>query len=150
MPSKQQTIFLCSSCDAQFPKWQGRCTECGSWGTVEAGLQAKIEKSNSAPPGKTTRISDMAPESVRRITTGIEEFDRVLGGGIVPSSLVLIGGEPGIGKSTLILQVACAIQKNTLYVSGEESGSQIKMRAIRLGLNANALNFFGRFTCQKS
>ena len=143
MSSKQQTIFLCSSCDAQFPKWQGRCTECGSWGTVEAAAHTKIEKSNSAPPGKTARISDMPPDSVRRITTGIEEFDRVLGGGIVPSSLVLIGGEPGIGKSTLILQVACAIKKNTLYVSGEESGSQIKMRAERLNLNAGSLNFFG-------
>ncbi len=139
-----QTIFICSSCDAQFPKWQGRCTECGSWGTIQeiANRKSQIAKSSS-PPAQTLPLNSIAAENVKRIQTGIEEFDRVLGGGIVPSSLVLIGGEPGIGKSTLILQVAGKIPGKVLYISGEESGSQIKMRIDRLGLRDNAIQFLG-------
>lgn len=142
--SKPQTTFVCSNCDAQFPKWQGRCTECGKWGAISeiSNLKSQISKS-AFPPAKTLSLGSIAAENIQRIKTGIEEFDRVLGGGIVPSSLVLIGGEPGIGKSTLILQVAEKINNSVLYVSGEESGSQIKMRLGRLNLSGKNIQFLG-------
>lgn len=141
MPTSPATIFVCSNCEAQFPKWQGRCTECGKWGTIaEHALKKDAKSVNSAPSAKTTPLTQFSVNTVSRIKTGIEEFDRVLGGGIVPSSLVLVGGEPGIGKSTLILQIAAKIGKKVLYVSGEESGSQIKMRFDRLNLNGDNIS----------
>lgn len=145
--SKNQTIFICSACDAQFPKWLGRCAECGGWGTLKETssvfARGGSTSKNSAPSAQTLSLDSITTENVQRMQTGIVEFDRVLGGGIVPSSLILIGGEPGIGKSTLILQVAQKIHAPVLYISGEESGSQIKMRLERLGLSGEKISFLG-------
>jgi len=134
------TTFLCSKCDAQYTKWAGRCLECGKWGTIVEGIKnnTKEKNDNLVPAVKTTILKDIASESVARVKTNINELDRVLGGGLVPGSLVLIGGEPGIGKSTLSLQLAAAIPQ-TIYFSGEESIGQIKLRADRLNVQAPAL-----------
>ncbi len=135
MSSKSNTIFVCSHCGAQYPKWTGRCLECGKWSTIteEQNQKTKTEKKQTAeyPPTKTQKLSDIKASDVSRIKTNISELDRVLGGGIVPGSLILLGGEPGIGKSTLAMQLATALN-NVLYMSGEESVGQIKLRADRL------------------
>jgi DNA repair protein RadA/Sms len=129
-------IFTCSHCDAQYSKWTGRCLTCGQWGTI---AESKVESTKSnqnqttlSAPLEVTALSDIRPGKTMRINTGILELDRVLGGGLVPGSFILIGGEPGIGKSTLAMQLSGAIKK-TLYISGEESIEQIKLRADRLG-----------------
>ncbi|MFA6474327.1 MAG: DNA repair protein RadA [Patescibacteria group bacterium] len=136
-------IFVCTNCDAQYPKWQGRCNECGQWGTItaEANRQSKKKTAIGGKPGKTQAFSDVVGTAVNRLVTGIAEFDRTVGGGIVPGSLILLGGEPGIGKSTLALQITSAIPKPVLYVSGEESASQVKLRYDRLGLKAPHVQF---------
>ncbi len=135
--AKTKTYFFCSECGYQSSTWLGKCPECGKWNTFteevvksESGKR-KVESRQlqSAPK----RIQDISTSETVRIATGCGEFDRVLGGGIVPGSLLLLGGEPGIGKSTLLLQTALSIpSKKILYVSGEESEQQIKMRADRL------------------
>lgn len=135
--AKTKTYFFCSECGYQSSTWLGKCPECGKWNTfteevvkAESGKR-KVESRQlqSAPK----RIQDISTSETVRIATGCGEFDRVLGGGIVPGSLLLLGGEPGIGKSTLLLQTALSIpSKKILYVSGEESEQQIKMRADRL------------------
>lgn len=129
-------IFVCSKCDSQFLKWQGQCSECNNWGTLEEKIAAKKKEeekeiSSSLIPLKLEEISQ---KPFFRIKTEISEFDRVMGNGIVPGSLILIGGDPGIGKSTLVLQIASQIAKtkSVLYISGEESLEQIKLRAERL------------------
>jgi len=135
--AKTKSIFTCQNCGAQSPKWLGRCTSCGEWNTFVEEVVAK-KQSNST---LSTQISGNQPLTLdkievvndSRILVGIEEFDRVLGGGIVPGSLILLGGDPGIGKSTLALQMALRLQgKSVLYISGEESLQQIKLRADRL------------------
>lgn len=138
--AKSKTYFFCSECGYQSSTWLGKCPECGKWNTfteevvkAESGKR-KVESRQlqSAPK----RIQDISTSETVRIATGCGEFDRVLGGGIVPGSLLLLGGEPGIGKSTLLLQTALSIPgKKILYVSGEESEQQIKMRADRLTEN---------------
>ncbi len=138
--AKAKTYYFCQECGYQSSGWLGRCPECGKFGTfAEEVVKAESGKWNkeSAKLGVSTpkRIQEVSYSETRRIATGCGEFDRVLGGGIVPGSLLLLGGEPGIGKSTLLLQTALAIKdKRLLYVSGEESEQQIKMRADRLGL----------------
>ncbi len=167
---KLATIYTCSNCGAQSPKWSGRCLECGAWGTlqkqtIDAQEQKKSEQQTA--PAKITSFSDISAEDQQRIKTNIGEFDRVLGGGIVPGSLVLIGGEPGIGKSTLMLQIAqhldtlkaksgLADSENEaaeplpiLYVSGEESARQIKSRLERLKINASNLRFASETNVEK-
>lgn len=137
MAQQPSTIFTCTNCDAQFQKWNGRCLECGKWGTVEKQItDSRQQKSETASTmvAKTTSLSDIKGKAVVRRKTNISELDRVLGGGIVPGSLTLLGGEPGIGKSTLSLQLAASVE-NTLYFSGEESVEQIKLRADRLFSN---------------
>ncbi|HCM54260.1 MAG TPA: DNA repair protein RadA [Candidatus Magasanikbacteria bacterium] len=137
MAEKNTTIFSCTNCDAQFTKWNGRCLECGKWGTLEKAITQENNKSKNLqdlPVAKTTSLKDIAGKNIVRAQTHISELDRVLGGGIVPGSLTLLGGEPGIGKSTLSLQLAASIP-NTLYFSGEESVEQIKLRADRLNMN---------------
>ncbi len=139
--AKFQTIYTCSNCDAQTLKWQGKCTECGKWGTLEQTTNTtEAKKEINANPGKIISFDKIKSEDVKRIKTKIKEFDMVLGGGIVPGSLTLIGGEPGVGKSTLVMQISGSIN-NSLYVSGEESAGQVKMRLNRLGIMGNKIKF---------
>lgn len=135
--AKIKSVFVCQNCGAESAKWIGRCNACGEWNTyVEQKIHKESVRSgisvrrNQAVPQK---LDEVASAPLSRIDLKNGEFNRVLGGGIVPGSVVLIGGEPGIGKSTLVLQVALQIDKQTLYVSGEESPQQIKLRADRLG-----------------
>ncbi|MEK7631472.1 MAG: DNA repair protein RadA [Patescibacteria group bacterium] len=136
-------IFTCTNCDSQFPKWQGRCSTCGQWGTIEAGAPTikSARPTIQGKPGKTVGFTDISGNPVTRVATTSAEFDRTVGGGIVPGSLILLGGEPGIGKSTLALQITAGLKASVLYVSGEESGSQVKLRYDRLGLKAPHVRF---------
>ncbi|KKR48434.1 MAG: repair protein radA protein [Candidatus Magasanikbacteria bacterium GW2011_GWC2_40_17] len=144
---KPQTIYSCSKCDAQYTKWTGRCLECGGWGTIKENSEAAVKISrvkNKKPPvpaGKTLNLNTVIGKETTRLKTEVEEFDRVLGGGFAPGSLTLLGGEPGIGKSTLVLQIASQIKNKSLYVSGEESAEQIKLRFDRLELKPKNLEF---------
>lgn len=137
--AKTKTTFFCQNCGAQFAKWQGQCTSCKEWNTIaeeiiqkEEKTSWKISKTGSKRVAKPQLISEISGENHARINTKNEEFNRVLGGGLVAGSLTLLGGEPGIGKSTLMLQIALNLPYKTLYVSGEESAQQIKMRAERI------------------
>ena len=143
-------VFVCQECGSQSPKWQGRCTDCGAWNSyveerpvdaLPGGAGPGMTGHRYALPGEAIqgarKYADIETENTARLTTGIGEFDRVLGGGIVPGSLVLLGGEPGIGKSTLLLQAAANFANThgpVLYASGEESAHQIKSRGDRLGV----------------
>ncbi|MDT0553665.1 DNA repair protein RadA [Urechidicola vernalis] len=139
--AKTKTTFFCQNCGSQYAKWLGQCSSCNEWNTIVEEVIQKEEKrswkQNNAPKkaAKALKIDNIVLNEEDRIHTQNNELNRVLGGGIVRGSLILLGGEPGIGKSTLSLQVALAIEKNVLYVSGEESQSQIKMRAERLKNN---------------
>ena len=142
--AKVKTTFFCQNCGTQFSKWQGQCSACKEWNTIAEEVLQKAEKvswkpteatSNRAP--KSQRISDISSASEARLNTKNTELNRVLGGGIVPGSLILLGGEPGIGKSTLMLQIALQLPYKTLYVSGEESAQQIKLRADRIHPNSD-------------
>ncbi|MFA5104247.1 MAG: DNA repair protein RadA [Candidatus Margulisiibacteriota bacterium] len=142
--------FTCQNCGAKFPSWVGRCSECGSWNSViEEITNAKLQISNKSKRANqkaqtAISINDINIDKEDRILTGIEEFDRVLGGGIVKGSAILVAGEPGIGKSTLLLQLAgiLSASKKVLYISGEESAAQIKLRSKRLGINSKDLFIF--------
>ncbi|MEK6625013.1 MAG: ATPase domain-containing protein, partial [Bdellovibrionota bacterium] len=141
--SKKNINFVCTSCTYQTPKWMGRCPECGQWNSfseeIESSGKIAARKLNLEDQRNETRELSTFAEDISeslKIKTGISEFDRVLGGGITKSSFVLIGGEPGIGKSTLLLmaagKVASVVNDKLLYVSGEESGHQVNQRAQRL------------------
>jgi len=136
--TKTKTTFFCQNCGTQYAKWIGKCTACNEWNTIAEEIIQKEEKrtwKQSSTPKKITKalkIVDIELNDEDRIPTRNNELDRVLGGGLVRGSVLLLGGEPGIGKSTLLLQVALSIAKKVLYVSGEESQNQIKMRAERL------------------
>ncbi|MEE4311431.1 MAG: DNA repair protein RadA [candidate division KSB1 bacterium] len=142
---KEKTRFICQSCGFNSPRWIGRCTECGEWNSMieekvvpEKRSRSMIPKTSNAP----VALSEVRAEKNERIVTRSDEFNRVLGGGIVPGSVVLVGGDPGIGKSTLMLQEGARIaslKMSVLYISGEELTSQIKMRADRLGINSENL-----------
>ncbi len=144
--AKPEAIYECSHCGAQYHKWAGRCLECGQWGTIpqepissaptKAGIPSATEIKKQA--GKTTPLSSVKPSDTPRRATGLGELDRVLGGGIVPGSLILLGGEPGIGKSTLALQLTSLLSP-ALYISGEESAEQIKLRAERITPNSGQI-----------
>lgn len=140
---KNNIIFSCSNCGAQLQKWTGRCLECGKWGTIEKSSTAIVENKKQTDakdyaPTKTFALNEITAEKIARLKTNIGELDNVLGGGIVPGCLLLLGGDPGIGKSTLALQLASLVP-NTIYFSGEESEQQIKLRADRLEIKSNSL-----------
>ena len=135
--AKSRTVFVCQNCGAKETKWTGRCNVCGEWNSfveeVEVAPQSKRATLTGSPPSKALRLSEIKVNADARIDTGDGELNRVLGGGLVPGSMILLGGEPGIGKSTLVLQFALHNRcGKVLYVSGEESIAQIKMRAQRL------------------
>lgn len=145
--AKLKTTFFCQNCGSQYAKWQGQCTACREWNTIVEEVVQKEEKSiwktsssNSKRVSKPLRINEIDVSHEARMNTEDAEFNRVLGGGIVPGSLILLGGEPGIGKSTLLLQISLKLPYKTLYVSGEESQQQIKMRAERI--NPNSANCY--------
>jgi DNA repair protein RadA/Sms len=140
--AQTKTVYICQNCGAQSPKWMGKCPSCGGWNTF---VEEIVEKKKHGPAvaanlasNQPLTLENITTEKMERIEVGIAEFDRVLGGGIVPGSIVLLGGEPGIGKSTLVLQMALGLKnRKTLYVSGEESLQQIKLRAGRLGMTGS-------------
>ena len=135
--------FVCQSCGALFPRWEGRCSHCGAWHSiVEEAQPNPLHRIRRKPP-PVAKLSEVSPSEEGRLNTGIKEFDRVLGGGIVRDSVVLIAGEPGVGKSTLLLQVAGNVARQgyrVLYVSGEESLGQLKERADRLSLRCEPIH----------
>ncbi|SHK01768.1 DNA replication and repair protein RadA [Tangfeifania diversioriginum] len=140
--AQTKSIYTCQNCGAQSPKWLGRCTSCGGWNTyVEEVVEKKKSTSKISVQlsgNQPLTLENIKAEKNQRFPAGINEFDRVLGGGIVPGSIVLLGGEPGIGKSTLVLQMALGLpNKKILYISGEESLQQIKLRATRLEMKQN-------------
>ena len=150
--AKAKTAFVCNDCGADFPKWQGQCGECHAWNTLsEIRLSAPAGKSSGMRAAGRTgfagsvatvkRLEEVAVVDLPRLSSGFEEFDRVLGGGLIPGSSILIGGHPGAGKSTLLLQTLCylASEHSALYVTGEESPEQIAMRANRLSLPTDQL-----------
>jgi DNA repair protein RadA/Sms len=144
--AKAKAIYVCQNCGANSSKWIGRCPSCNEWNTyteevILVSAKSPALTSSSATGNKPVLLNDIKSEGNIRISTSSKEFDRVLGGGLVPGAVVLIGGEPGIGKSTLLLQIAQQFQGKTLYVSGEESAEQIKMRADRLGKTKSNLYF---------
>ncbi|MFW5892271.1 MAG: ATPase domain-containing protein, partial [Bacteroidota bacterium] len=139
--AKVKTSFFCQNCGAQSAKWIGKCPSCQQWNTyseeiIETTSVKSSNRQTSKPQTSKPRlIAEIQYKEEKRFDSGSIELNRVLGGGIVPGALILVGGEPGIGKSTLMLQIALSIKsKRTLYISGEESEIQIKMRAERLGL----------------
>jgi len=135
-----RTVFVCQECGYETPKWLGRCPDCSSWNTLVERVAAQAPRA-AGPSPPPLELSSLPHEDEPRLAFGLPEFDRVLGGGVVPGSLALIGGDPGIGKSTLLLQVAslAADSRPVLYLSGEESARQIKLRASRLGLAGDGL-----------
>lgn len=155
---KTKTVYTCQQCDAQFNKWQGQCAECGKWNTIVEEVSLSAPK-NAVPrnAGFSGALSEITPmsevklESQPRISTGLVEFDHVLGGGLVSDSAVLIGGDPGVGKSTIILQILShmATTHKPLYVTGEESLQQLAMRAKRLGLPQENLALLAETSVEK-
>ena len=146
--AKVKNIYVCSACGFESAKWLGKCPACSEWNTLEETvvkeevktLQKGVDKSTSK--AFTQRLCDVTTLEQERFLSGSKEFDRVLGGGIVPASIVLCGGDPGIGKSTLILQICDNVKigdSKILYVSGEESKRQLKLRSTRLNINSNNL-----------
>lgn len=143
--AKTKTFFFCTNCGNETPKWQGRCPSCGAWNTIEEHIEKPAPgRAKAAPVGmskKPQKLSEVDSDNEIRFTTGMGELDRVFGGGAVLGSLVLVGGAPGIGKSTLLLQICKSLCEDhcVLYVSGEESERQLKLRADRLGVTSESL-----------
>lgn len=151
---KIKTFYTCQNCGSQSPKWLGKCPDCNSWNTMveEVALKSGQADVMSFPATAPQPISEVSGEAEKRLSCGISEFDRVLGGGLVAGSLVLIGGDPGIGKSTLLLQATNHLAKSVgsiLYVSGEESAQQIRMRGSRMGVDAAALYILTETSLEK-
>ncbi len=136
---KTKTVYACTECGGTSPKWQGQCPQCGAWNTLVESLATPAATRFQSIPGARSAVTPLASvdaQEAARIATGLEELDRVLGGGLVAGGVVLLGGDPGIGKSTLLLQACAALgaARRTLYVTGEESVEQVALRAQRLGL----------------
>jgi DNA repair protein RadA/Sms len=154
--AKAKSIYSCTECGGQAVKWQGQCPHCSAWNTLvetiaETASAATSRFSAVAGSGRLQRLNEVEAREQSRLPTGIAEFDRVLGGGLIHGSVVLIGGDPGIGKSTLLLQALCAMGggHKMLYVSGEESAQQIALRARRLALDASALHLLAEINLEK-
>ncbi|MBS4098181.1 MAG: DNA repair protein RadA [Sulfuricella sp.] len=155
--AKAKSLYSCTECGGQTSKWQGQCPHCTAWNTLvetvaEAVPSTSTNRYNAlAANGKLQRLSEVEAAEVPRQSTGIAEFDRVLGGGMVEGAVTLIGGDPGIGKSTLLLQALChlSVSKNVIYVSGEESAQQIALRAKRLALDASAVQLFAEIQLER-
>ena len=141
MATKSKIIYACTECGAESTKWYGRCPSCGAWNSMEEQIQTQGSSAGTHRAAKVQSIAHIQPNNRQRYLTGLKELDRVLGGGIVRGGLMLIGGDPGIGKSTLLLQICQHLGENhtILYVSGEESEGQIKLRADRLGVTGDSL-----------
>lgn len=145
---KQKTQFQCRSCGGQSPKWQGRCPHCGEWNTLEETIVLPAANGNSrfqswaSGQSAVQLLAEVSAVKVRRTPTGMNELDRVLGGGLVDGAVILLGGDPGIGKSTLLLQTIALLaeEESVLYVSGEESAQQVALRAQRLGIQADRVH----------
>ena len=154
--AREKTIYTCRDCGGTSPKWLGKCPHCNAWNTLEegvaetaAGRNHRFQSLNRSLP--VTTLAEIEASEVERTPTGLEELDRVLGGGIVEGGVVLIGGDPGIGKSTLLLQALDALSRSmpTLYVSGEESGAQVALRARRLGLDGSRVRVLAEINLEK-
>ena len=155
MPKQQKTIYECSKCGAQSSKWIGRCLECGSWGALSEQLvgESQEKKKSIFASAKIVNLEEIKSQNLTRMATGINELDRVVGGGVVPGSLLLLAGEPGIGKSTLLAQMTDAINKkkygNIIYISGEESSVQVKDRLERLRCDIKGVQFISETDVEK-
>lgn len=157
--AKAKTIYSCTECGASEPKWQGQCPACLAWNSLVESIEESGTSTNRyankfeglAASSQLQKLSSIKAADIERTPTGISEFDRVLGGGLVEGGVVLIGGDPGIGKSTLLLQVLCHLGKSSqaIYVSGEESPQQIAMRAKRLGLDASQVELLAEINLEK-
>lgn len=156
--AKAKSIYICTECGTTEPKWQGQCPACMAWNTLVEGVQEAASTNrfstqfdSLAATGELQKLHAVEAADVDRQTTGVAEFDRVLGGGLVAGAVILIGGDPGIGKSTLLLQVLCHLGKSrpTIYVSGEESPQQIALRAKRLGLNTSEVDLLAEINLEK-
>ena len=159
--AKDKTIFTCTDCGGTTPRWLGKCPACGAWNTL---IESTVDSSGSsknrytsqfqalAKTSELTKLGDIEATDIDRTATGLEELDRALGGGVVEGGVVLIGGDPGIGKSTLLLQALDALQRkgmNTLYVTGEESGAQVALRSRRLGLDKSQVQVLAEIQLEK-
>ena len=161
MAKAPKRAFVCNECGADYPRWQGQCSACHAWNTItEMRIAASPQVARNerlsgyagnAGVSKVQKLSDISLEALPRFSTGFKEFDRVLGGGVVPGSAILIGGNPGAGKSTLLLQTLCKLSEGmkTLYVTGEESLQQVAMRAHRLGLPTANLNMLSETSIEQ-
>ena len=156
--AKDKSIYTCTECGGVEPKWQGKCPSCGAWNTLVESVDEGAPKNRFGGSARAlvasqpvTTLAEIEASEVERQPTGIEELDRVLGGGIVAGGVVLIGGDPGIGKSTLLLQALDHLSRGvkTLYVTGEESGAQVAMRSRRLGLGASAVRVLAEIQLEK-
>jgi len=153
--AKIKTIYSCTECGATSPKWQGQCPGCNQWNTLVETVAEKAPTNSRfeslAPAARLQNLSEIEAREVERISTGIGEFDRALGGGLVNGGVVLIGGDPGIGKSTLLLQALAhlSVANKVLYVSGEESGEQVALRARRLGLDTRQLQLMAEINLER-
>jgi DNA repair protein RadA/Sms len=154
--AKTKSVYVCAECGGYATKWAGQCAHCNAWNTLVESLERAPSASTHrfaslAQTSQVQRLSEVEAQELQRLQTGIGEFDRVLGGGLVPGGVVLIGGDPGIGKSTLLLQTLCRLgaAHSTLYVSGEESPQQIALRARRLGLATHAVDLLSEIELEK-
>lgn len=147
--NQNQLVFVCSSCGEEYLKWQGKCENCRQWNTLRE-FKSSLNRQNNLqyPTTEVLELSKIKTGNVTRIKSGVKEFDRTLGGGIVPGSIMILGGDPGIGKSTLLLQIAAKME-NVLYVSGEESAQQIKMRFDRLNLQSKTLKIYSEINLKQ-
>src|SRR5687767_3148030 len=153
--AKAKTVYACTECGGQSVKWQGQCPHCQAWNALEETVAEAAPGANRfaliAEGAKLQRLSEVEAHEEERISTGVAEFDRVLGGGLVAGGVVLIGGDPGIGKSTLLLQSLADMgaTRKVLYVTGEESPQQVALRARRLGVDARHVHVLAEINLEK-